>query len=856
MGLAIATLVLGFSGCSDDVEPPVPCLPLQQCGVSGSGEPCGVCEKTSACGDPRCISGYLCGQAPTLDSCDCVGDCRPVGHLTRVLGLVNGDGGLNGLRGVYDTVATVDGRYVYVAARTNRGTRAFVDLPDGTKRGGRGQDRTGNHQDTRGTQVTLADGAVSQFEHIGDRLFRRNILAVPLVRALALSTELSRLYMATAEALEWGAIDPETGAVSVDHDLIEGGARDLDVASPWVAAVDGQALLLFEETEAGLTPRAQGNHASLVGAHRVLLGPQGRFVYVASFEKSLIQIWQRTADGLEPAGEMAGMAGLDRPDALALSPAGDLLYASGFCDDNIGVFRRAADTGLLTFAGSAYAAGRGRAGECPNALEPKRVPDDEPDHRHEPGEEPGQGVFREAGVGNPGGLAVTADGAELIVASYFGSRLTRFSRVGEALIPLDDVDASPAYVDFTLGGFGAEPIAGFPGVLKGWTTVTPLATGGVVASGYMANVITLMVGDQVREQVQQGDGGVVRLGGAYNLDLSPDGRHVYVAARNHGELAGFAYDSEDGSLTEARWSGPHDKAGSGGMTNVVVVRPGGEHVYGVDSQNGTLRIYDRAVDTGALTSRQTIALPDCVGRPSFPVDVVSSHDGSSLYVADFQTDGLSCALHLRRSSDGSLGDPQVYDNDSLRGIEAIVLTPDDTFAYAASHLSGSVTPFERDVQTGSLSALPHFEHAALEGAEAVALGPDSLTVYASSPVRNSLLIMNRDPGDGLLTYRQHFQDDSEGTETEEAAGIAVSPDGSRVYLASRKADTITVYDVDEEGMLTLSQTVVDPEVLDWPTGLVMANDGRHLIATAVLSSAVSVWRISDGKTDGCGGNCP
>ena len=49
--------------------------------------------------------------------------------------------------------------------------------------------------------------------------------------------------------------------------------------------------------------------------------------------------------------------------------------------------------------------------------------------------------------------------------------------------------------------------------------------------------------------VQAGQGGVQNLAGAYTLRVSPDGRNVYVAPRNHDRPASFRL-APDGGLTE------------------------------------------------------------------------------------------------------------------------------------------------------------------------------------------------------------------------------------------------------------------------------------------------------------------
>lgn len=403
-----------------------------------------------------------------------------------------------------------------------------------------------------------------------------------------------------------------------------------------------------------------------------------------------------------------------------------------------------------------------------------------------------------------------------------------------------------------MGGFGAAPLVGWPSVMRGLTRIA-VGSDRIYVASYLSGALTLLTPDgTVLQQLQQGDGGVRHLAAAYNLDLSPDGAHLYVAARNDGEVGSFAV-GPDGGLVEVRWESDRDQAESGGLTNVVVVRPGGEHAYAVDSQFGTLRSYARDTATGALAPLPDRVLPDCGGRPSFPVDVISSHDGTSIYVADFQTDEKSCLIHLPRAPDGTLGQATVHDAPNLHGIEAIVLTQDDAHAYAVAHFAGAVTHFERKPD-GTLLQKVVTTHDALTGAEAIALAPDETTVYATSPVRSSLVVLDRAPT-GALSVRQIIEEADGEPPIHEAAGIAVSPDSRTVWLASRRSDTITVWSADAAGELSHVQTVTDP-ALDWATGLVLSNDGRTLFATAVLSSAVSTWRVAIPGEDGCGGPCP
>ena len=804
-------------------DPSGTCFSFRQCGSAADGTECGTCDDGITCTQDRCVGGYLCRAVRTRDHCKCTPDCsRSNGHLRREAAIWNGAGGLDGFRGPRDVAVSLDGRFVYAISRRVHGTRALVD---GGGRAGGGRRRV---------EGGSGDGALAIFERLDNGLYLRDQLPIHDARSLLIQPSSGRLFVGDKDVLFSAGIRASDGALTVTGcPEASYGALALAATPDWLAATNGETLRLYSAADCPVQV-----DELIVAPTALRFSPDGRFLYAAFFSSSTLRGYEVTPAGLVTVAEVSNVPGLDRPDALAVT--GSHVYTTSFCGGAIGIFGRGADGDLTPLD----PVGAPLGPDCPNAL----------DHIGAGGgvrQGPDNRQNSEPSLGNPGALTVTSAG-ELWVSLRFGLMLERYTIDGDSLKSIAEIDLVPTYSDFAPGGFGAEALLGFPEVMSGWTRL--VTTGDAVyALSYLANTLTLLEDATVQAMVQQGDGGVGRLGGAYNLDLSPDGRHVYVAARNEGEPAGFTL-GDDGRLTPIQSPPTGVRAEDGSLTNVVVVRPGGEQVYAVDSQGGGVQAYDRHADTGALSARASLALAACDGKDPFPVDIVSHPDGHTLYVADFQVDGLSCLHVLSRSPSGELVLRKTHDDPILRGIEAIALTSDARYAYTAAHISGAVTRW-LVADDGALSSPAPYEEPALEGAEVVVVAPDDNTVYATSPVTNSLLVLDVDDA-GRLSKRQLISGDADQLKMEEAAGIAVTPDGRFVYLASRTSDTINAFAVDDAGLLSPLQVVLDPEVLDWSTGVLISNNGEHLLVTSVLSSAISVWSIAVAGKDGCGGLCP
>lgn len=83
------------------------------------------------------------------------------------------------------------------------------------------------------------------------------------------------------------------------------------------------------------------------------------------------------------------------------------------------------------------------------------------------------------------------------------------------------------------------------------------------------------------------------------------------------------------------------------------------------------------------------------------------------------------------------------------------------------------------------------------------------------------------------------------------AGVVVSPDGRHVYVSTRGTDTVSVYAVDDEGLLELRQQVVTGH---WPRfiGWVPGHEGDLLLVAAEREGSVDVWSTDEGLLERTG----
>lgn len=207
--------------------------------------------------------------------------------------------------------------------------------------------------------------------------------------------------------------------------------------------------------------------------------------------------------------------------------------------------------------------------------------------------------------------------------------------------------------------------------------------------------------------------------------------------------------------------------------------------------------------------------------------------------------------------------------------EDIAISPDGRHAYVASYGSHGIAIFRRARRTGHLEQLPGrrgcvrhegggFCRAgrAMGGPVSIAVSPDGANVYVASAGSDALSVFSRNRRTGVLTQLAG----SLGCVSQRAGGgcvigralneptsVAVSPDGSHVYVTGRRFPSgVAVFARAADGSLTQPAGAAGcvthrganecgvARALASPEEVTVSPDSRFVLVAAMRSSAVSV----------------
>lgn len=312
-----------------------------------------------------------------------------------------------------------------------------------------------------------------------------------------------------------------------------------------------------------------------------------------------------------------------------------------------------------------------------------------------------------------------------------------------------------------------------------------------------------------------------KLDAARDIEQSSDGRFLYVAAQASNGITVLARNATTGDLTlvQSQVDAQVDATAAGGTvrgllgTSALALSPDGSHLYALGSMGNTLVVFSRNALDGriAFVEAETNAVNDA-------------------------TDAGGTVVALDRPA-------------------GVAVSPDGQQVYVAARFGNALLMFNRDASTGKLSYVTTHRDGqlgieGLGGAFALALDAQGKHLYVASESDDAVVLFDR-AADGSVTRRQQWTRGQDGVSgLDGAQAIALSRDGTEVYIAGFADHSVTVFNRalingvnTTAGALTVRQTIFDGDVgvtaLAGPVAFAVSPDDRHLYVAANVDNAIA-----------------
>jgi len=275
----------------------------------------------------------------------------------------------------------------------------------------------------------------------------------------------------------------------------------------------------------------------------------------------------------------------------------------------------------------------------------------------------------------------------------------------------------------------------------------------------------------------------------------------------------------------------------------VVVSPDGKHVYVTSHwRQGALAAYSRGTTTGLLTYIQDIKCDPNNGI-SWPHEIVISKDGKFMYVAGGGED--SVAFFSRNATTGLLTFVEVERGgqtwSGLDDCQTLALSPDEKNLYACGLWDGTLVTFARNTTTGGIDfqnvlknnygGLTNFS-----GPQGIAVSPDGTEVYVATKWSDSLFVFNRNTTTGQLTFSKRYTNGSDGMiGLLYPVSVYPSSDGKNVYVACWNYGLLVLSRNPTTGILTFLENhrngAPSDEFMGGANQINITSDGTKLLLT-------------------------
>ena len=247
--------------------------------------------------------------------------------------------------------------------------------------------------------------------------------------------------------------------------------------------------------------------------------------------------------------------------------------------------------------------------------------------------------------------------------------------------------------------------------------------------------------------------------------------------------------------------------------------------------------------TEVTTYEGTVSILDSLNETAGGYDLrgaaVLAYDETGIYQEQLVWDGQNSAF----GGDGVI--------DRFNYNRYAVASPDGKQVFVTSEGDRALVVFDRDRYSGLLRYRTMYQYVAGDYGEfaqviGLAMSADGSQVFVTGFAYGTLAVFDRD-ADGDLTLRTVFEDGVDGIEDLNGAwGVALSPDDSQVFVVGNNDDTLVVFDRDtNSGELSYRATfkngVDGVEGLNDSYNVATSPDGRQVFVTGYFSNTLVVF---------------
>ena len=320
----------------------------------------------------------------------------------------------------------------------------------------------------------------------------------------------------------------------------------------------------------------------------------------------------------------------------------------------------------------------------------------------------------------------------------------------------------------------------------------------------------------------------------------------YAAAAQPG-IQAFTFDPDSGGLTAC--------ASFAGVTNpsYLTVHPNGRWLYAVSETSAQ---QDGA--PGAVWALRVSRDPWRIERlnqqasgGNWPCHLLIDPTGRWLLVTNYASGSVGV---LPIGEDGALGVQTTLIQHHGRGphpdrqegphAHSSVFAPDGRFVIVADLGSDALVVYAFDPSTGGLQV--HAQTATRPGAgpRHMAFHPRGQALYVANELDNTVAVYDYAAAGAPLHERQTLDTVPPGAPESTVADLHLTPAGDRVYVSNRGHDSIAVFDIAADGLL--SAVAIVPCGGRWPRNFALAPGERWLLVANQYSDALTVLPLLQG----------